>query len=124
LLHDAAHRDGFGNANVVHHDGFFDGSLLFDGAELLKLIEGGEEDYARAGITQHKGDLLRRLRRVNGNDDSTKEGSGKLSESPLRSVFAEDSDAIAFLHTPFRQGDSNAHDAAIDFLAGNWVPLA
>src|SRR5215203_1165352 len=55
--------------------------------------------HLRTGVLQNESDLLDGLGRVDGNVDGPERENREIDERPLRTVFGDDRDAIAGLHT-------------------------
>jgi len=85
-----------------------------DGQHLFQLVLRGHRDDARPGISEDERSLLRCLCGINGNRDRAQGKRREISDRPLRAIFAEDGDAIAFANTPGFQRASDSHDAAVN----------
>ena len=64
---------GPGSLDRVHDHNFFDLSAVQNRQYLLQLLLGGNENHARAGVSEKVGCLLRSQGRIDGNDHRAQE---------------------------------------------------
>ena len=114
LQHQFLHLDGVRTFDWVHHQNPLHRRLLLNGQHLFQLVLRGHSDDARPGIVEDEGSLLRRLRGINRNRDRAQGKHREIGDRPLRAIFAEDGDAIAFANSPGFKRASDAHDAAVN----------
>ncbi len=121
--HHAVHGDAFGDPHVVHHHDFFQRGLRLDGQHLLQVLDGGDEDHARARIFQQRGRLLFRQRGINRDVDCSQEHGGEIGHLPFGAVLAEDGHPVAFGDAPLSQRARRSDHVAVKLARGDGNPL-
>ena len=75
-----------------------------DRVELFKLLAGGNDGDAAAGVLNQGGDLLAGQGGIDGHIGGADGQGGEVAHRPLPAVFADEGDAVAFLRAPARAG--------------------
>ncbi len=87
--------------------------MIADGGDFFVLPGGRNDDYARAGVGEHPGHLLRGQGGIERHIDGAQGEDGEVGDRPLPAIFGENGDAIALVDFPFREGGGEGADARI-----------